>query len=87
MTDTGITKEKCLLAVELYNVSDKYIYDLREKQQHRREVFAYLPFYTVNTNKGQHNQPINADSFLQFVGNFKEHDDTKIGRASCRERV
>jgi hypothetical protein len=75
MFGTGITKEKCLLAVELYNVSDKYIYDLREKQQHRRDVFAYLPFYTVNTNKGQHNQPMIADCFLQWAGNFKEHED------------
>jgi len=75
MIGEGISKEKCLLAVELYNVSDKYIYNLREKQQHRRDVFEYLPTYTVNTNKGQHNQPMIADSFLQFAGNFKEHDD------------
>jgi hypothetical protein len=75
MLGTGYSKEKCLLAVELYNVSDKYVYKLREAQQHRRDVFAYLPIYTVNTNKGQHNQPMNADCFLQFAGNFKEHDD------------
>jgi hypothetical protein len=75
MIGEGISKEKCLLAIELYDVSDKYIYNLREKQQHRRDVFAYLPFYTVNTNKGQHNQPMIADCFLQWAGNFKDHNE------------
>jgi len=75
MIETGVSTEKCLLAVELYNVSDKFIYIMREKQQHRRDVFAYLPIYTVNTNKGQHNQPMIADCFLQFAGNFKDHKE------------
>ena len=75
MLGTGYSKEKCLLAVELYNISDKYINELRDVQEHRRDVFTYLPLYTINTNKGQCNQPMNADCFLQFAGNFREHDE------------
>jgi len=77
MINSGYTKIKCLLAVELYEISDNYIYKLREAHKHRDDVFAYLPKYTVNTNKGQHNQPMIADCFLQFIGNFEKDKPTK----------
>lgn len=72
MLGTGYSKIKCLLAVELYEISDTYIRELRTAHKHRDDVFRYLPTYTVNTNKEQHNQPMLADCFLQFAGMFKD---------------
>jgi len=66
----GISKIKCLLGVELYEISDKFIYNLRTAQKHRQNVFDYLPKYVLNTNAGQHNQPVTAEYHHQFVGLF-----------------
>ena len=74
---TCYSTHKALLAVELYEISNNFISKLREAHKHREDVFKYLPTYTVNTNKGQHNQPMLADCFLQFIGSFEKEDNPK----------
>jgi hypothetical protein len=71
----GISKIKCLLGVELYEISDKFIYNMRIAQKNRQDVFKNLPKYTINTNDAQHNQVVTAEEFHQFVGLFP--NDTK----------
>jgi len=64
----GLSKIKCLLGVELYEISDKYISELRLAHKNADEVFDILPEYTINTNKEANNQPIVARYFHQFMG-------------------
>ena len=75
----GISKHLTLLAVELYEISEKFIYELREKQHQSQDVFDYLPEYTINKNETANNQPISAKYYLQFSGQLKPNDgdDTK----------
>jgi hypothetical protein len=68
---------RCLLAVNLYELSENYIYELKESRKNPNNIDDILPEYTINTNEGQHNQPINAPYFLQFVGNFKVDNPKK----------
>jgi hypothetical protein len=67
---------KCLLGVELFEISNKFIYKLREKHKNTDEVFDYIPEFTINTNEGQHNQPIRSECFHQFVG-IGENEEEK----------
>jgi hypothetical protein len=60
-----------------YEISSNYIYMLREKSHRPENVFSNLPKYTINTNKDAHNQIIDTEYFLQFVGTFKEEETSK----------
>lgn len=71
----GISKHLALLAVELYEISEKFIYELREKQHQSQDVFDYLPEYTINKNEKVNNQPIPARYYHQFVGSLEPQDD------------
>jgi len=64
----GITKIRCLLGVEVFEISDKYIMELRQAHRNAEEVFDILPEYTINTNKGVGNKPVLAKYFHQFIG-------------------
>jgi hypothetical protein len=64
----GTSTVRCLLAVEVYELSENYIFELKEGRKKPNSIGDILPEYTINTNEGQHNQPMNADYFLQFVG-------------------
>jgi hypothetical protein len=66
----GRSTIKCLLGVKLYEISEKFMYDLRQKHKNPEEVFKFLPRYTVNTNKEAHNSPVIAEYYHQFVGHF-----------------
>lgn len=69
----GVSKHRCLLGVQLYELSTNYMYEIREKQKNANRIFegSLLPEYTINTNKEANNRPIKTDYFLQFVGVFK----------------
>jgi hypothetical protein len=67
------TTIKCLMGVEFFEISDKYIYELRQKHINQRELFGFLPKYTLNLNEGQHNQPIFAEYYHQFMGSSDSH--------------
>lgn len=71
----GTSKHLALLAVELYEISERFIYELREKQHQSQDVFNYLPEYTINKNKTANNQPIPAEYYHQFVGDFEPKGD------------
>ena len=73
----GTTKYLTLLGVELYEISEKLIYDLRNSEPRKPEnVFKHLPEYTINTNSGANNKPILAENFHQFIGfNLNENKD------------
>lgn len=73
----GISKHLALLAVELYEISEKFIYELREKQHIRQNVFEYLPEFTINKNKTANNQPISAKYYHQFMGLVKPEKNEK----------
>lgn len=67
----GIHKHLALLGVELFEISEKFIYNLRQSHPRPEKVFDYLPTYTTNSNDKQHNQPVLADAYHQFVGMFQ----------------
>ncbi len=73
----GTTKHLVLLGVELYEISEKLIYELRNSEPRKPEnVFKHLPEYTINTNTKAKNQPILAENFHQFLGfNLDESKD------------
>jgi len=65
---------KCLLGVEVFEISDKYIHALRKAQESNPErVFDVLPEYTINVNEGAQvkNGLIVARYYHQFVGMFE----------------
>lgn len=73
----GTTKHLVLLGIELYEISEKLIYDLRNSEPRKPDnVFEHLPEYTINTNPGAKNQPVPAKYFHQFLGfNFDENKE------------
>lgn len=71
----GTSKHLALLAVEVYEISEKFIYELRKKQHPRQDVFEHLPEFTINNNKTANKQPIPARYYLQFSGHLKPNDD------------
>lgn len=74
----GTSKHLALLAIELYEISEKFIYELREKQHESQNVFKYLPEYTINKNARANNRPIPATHYHQFSGTLiPDDDDTK----------
>jgi len=55
---------KCLLAVELFELSSNYINQIRERHRSNDEVFELLPDFTLRGD----NHIITAEYYLQFVG-------------------
>ncbi len=75
----GIHKIKALLGIELFEISNNFIFKLRESRPDPEWVFEMLPKYTVNTNPGQHHQPMLAEYYMQFIGTVKsESYNTKF---------
>lgn len=68
------TRIKCLLGVELYEVSENLIYEMREGLNSVNRITQILPKYTLNDNKTQHFQPVIAEYHHQFVG-FEKKDN------------
>lgn len=75
--ENGMTTLKTLMGVELYEISNNYIFKLREKQKNHNYVFNYLPKYTINTNETANNRPILAENFHQWVGSFLQEKSEK----------
>ncbi len=71
----GTHKYLALLGVELHEISNNFIYELRNSRPRHDDVFKILPTYTLNScNKGK-NHLILAEAHHQFIGNFKHNDD------------
>jgi len=68
---------KALLGVELYEFSEKFIYELRQKQKKQDRVFEHLPTYTINENKGANGRPVEAYWYLQYAGIFEDNYSLK----------
>jgi hypothetical protein len=62
-----IYKEKVLLAVSVFEVSGKFIFDLMKNQRNPERVWDILPRFTINTNKNANNSITEARYHLQFV--------------------
>lgn len=67
----GTSKHRVLLGVELYEIRERFIYELREKQHNSQDVFDYLPEFTINKNETAKKQPIFAKYYHQFVGTLE----------------
>lgn len=66
-----ITKHTALVGIELFKVSNNFIYKLTQNRPMPYHIFHVLPKYTINTNVGGGNRIILAEEFLQFVGCFE----------------
>ena len=66
-------KTTCLLGIELYEISENFMYDLREDKKNKSMIFDILPKYTINNNTDK-NTLIEANYFLQFRG-FEKSDE------------
>jgi len=66
-----ITTHIALVGVELFNVSNNFIYKISQCRPMPYQIFKVLPKYTINTNEGGLNKIILAEEFLQFVGTFE----------------
>lgn len=73
----GISKVRCLLGVNLFEISNKYINELRLAHKNASEVFKILPTYTINLNETANRQPIIAEYYHQFIG-LEGDDDKKV---------
>ncbi len=73
----GRSTLRALLGVNLYEISENYIYGLRQAHKNPEKVFDYLPKYTLNRNENANNRPVLADWYLQFAGHIKNPDHSK----------
>lgn len=73
----GISKVRCLLGIDLFEISNKYINELRLAHKNDFEVFDMLPTYTINLNENAFNRPILAENYHQFIG-LEGDDDKKV---------
>jgi hypothetical protein len=73
----GVNVSKSLMAVEVLEISSKYIYELRMLRKRDEEIFDILPEFTINTNEGAGNQIITAKYYHQFVGSSEEEEKAK----------
>jgi len=64
----GKSVVKTLMGITLYEISEDFIYNLRQKHKNPENIFNFLPEYTINTNKEANNQPIKAEYFHQYLG-------------------
>lgn len=71
----GTSKYLALLGIELYEITERFIFELREKQHVAQDVFCYLPKYTINKNETAKRQPIEARYYHQFVGSLEPNGD------------
>ena len=55
---------KCLLGVELFELSSNYINEIRKKHKRDDEVFELLPEFTLRGD----NKVVIAEYYLQFIG-------------------
>jgi len=65
-----ITRHTALVGVELFEVSNNFMYKLSQNRPMPYQIFNVLPKYTINTNKDGLNRIILAEEYLQFVGSF-----------------
>ena len=70
-----ITRHIALVGIELFDVSNNFIYKLSQNRPMPYQIFNVLPKYTINTNKGGLNRIMLAEEFLQFVGMFETDRD------------
>ena len=71
-----MSKYLTLLAVELFEITNTYIYELREAQANGNRVFDLLPEYTFNRNTTT-GLICSAREHHQFVGSFKPEKEEK----------
>lgn len=64
----GVSTVTALLGVEVFNISEQAIHNLRIKSYNKERVFDDLPEYTINTSEKGNNGPIKAEYFHQFMG-------------------
>lgn len=64
---------KCLLSVELFELSSNYINEIRKKHKRDDEVFELLPEFTLRGD----NHIIIAEYYLQFIGLEEVENPTK----------
>lgn len=62
---------RCILNVELYEISEKFIRKLRNANKKPEMIFDILPEYSINENKGANNCLVEAKYYLQFIGGFE----------------
>jgi len=74
----GKSVYKSLLGVELYEISNNYIYRLRNSHRDPDEVFEFLPEFTINTNNDGNNKIMPARYFHQYTGMIEESDNKKF---------
>jgi hypothetical protein len=73
-----ITRHVALVGVELFEVSNNFMYKLSQNRPMPYQIFNVLPKYTINTNETAKNKMVLAEEFLQFVGTFKsDHGNPK----------
>lgn len=71
----GTSKHLALLGVEFFEISNNFIYKLRESHPRPDNIFKFLPTYTINTNKDANNKIVVAEEFHQFIGMMKHNED------------
>jgi len=71
----GTSKHLALLAVELYEISEKFVYELNNKQHDSQNVFDHLPEFAINGNETANKQPIPARYYHQFMGQLEPDGD------------
>jgi len=74
----SLSKHRCLLGVEFYELSNKFIYELRSTQKNIEYVFDLLPEFTINKNEKSNKQPMVAKYHHQFVGLFEQEEYEKF---------
>jgi hypothetical protein len=64
--ETGNHTVRTLLGVQLYEITDNYLFKLREKQKIPENIFKFLPKYTLNEKNNK--CPTLSDFYLQYMG-------------------
>lgn len=65
-------KHLALLGItNFYEISSKFIFELREKSHNPENVFSKLPKFTINKN----NHIVYAEFYLQFVGRVEDDEE------------
>jgi hypothetical protein len=67
----GVTKIRGLIAIEVFEVSDSFIYYMRQNELRKENIWDRFPEYTINMNEGANGEPIPARYYLQFAGSFE----------------
>ena len=75
MIKEGSVKVKGLLAVYLYEITNTYIYKLRNSREGHENIFKFLPKYTINKNDGANGKIALAKYYHQFIGWSDENEE------------